>query len=124
MDDLEELDFKSYMQSVKRRLKSNEYNRYHGGNKVGNKYKLLNGSFSNVDIEIRKLKADEQEFYDKVCKLLMNEASNPLSELTDKKIFESLKEHEKQRYMLKLSEKYIKCKDKFNKEHDEEREVI
>ena len=48
--------------------------------------------------------------------LINLDSVNPLKELTDEKIFNSLSEHEKQRYMLNLSDTYIRIKNKIFEE--------
>ena len=115
MQKTEEFNFKSYIQGVKNRLKANNYSKYKKNTNKG-KFKLLTGMFSNLDVEIKPLKTDEEELIEKIMDLINLDSVNPLKELTDEKIFNSLSEHEKQRYMLNLSDTYIRIKNKIFEE--------
>ena len=60
----------------------------------------------------------QDEFYEKVKKILdtEGEVSDIIGRLTDKKEFDSLSYEEKQKYTLKLSERYILALEKYKKE--------
>ena len=56
---------------------------------------------------------EDAGFIESVKKLLEKDCYNPLGELCDKKYFETLNSHEKEFYILNLSEKYNKVKNKW-----------
>ncbi len=60
------------------------------------------------------------EFYLKVRDLLLSEGevSDAIGRLTDKEYYESLSYSEKQRYMLELSDKYLKALERFKREYE------
>ena len=116
MQETEEFDFKSYMHSVKNRLRNNNYSRYKQ-TKVKSKYKLLSGMFSNLEVEVRKICNNEEELYNKVVDILNSDCISPLAELTDMQVYSKLSEEEKQRYMLNLSEKYNSIKKRIDNEN-------
>ncbi|MBR1983509.1 MAG: hypothetical protein IKA12_02350 [Clostridia bacterium] len=62
---------------------------------------------------------DEESFYQKVKTLLdeEGEVSNAIGRLTDKKVYDSLSYDEKQRYSLKISERYLKAVERYKKEN-------
>lgn len=110
MQETEDFDFKSYMNSVKNRLKSNNYSKYRQNTKVKSKFKLLSGVFSNLEIEVKRICNNEVELYNKVAEILNSETICPLAQLTDNKVFDKLNDEEKQRYMLNLSAKFNEIK--------------
>lgn len=61
----------------------------------------------------------EQEFYDRVCRLLEREdiVINPIQELVDRKYYNSLSLDAKQKYVFELSEKYKEMKNRYQVEH-------
>ena len=62
----------------------------------------------------------EDEFYLKVKRMLEEngEVSNAIGLLTDKAYYASLSYEEKQRYTLSLSEKYLRCLERFRRESE------
>lgn len=70
---------------------------------------------------LKRLKADksfvtitdsiEEDFVDRVRKLLEEDCYNPLGELSDKAYFNALTPSQKEFYILRLSEKYNRVKD-------------
>lgn len=68
---------------------------------------------------IKKPDDDEETFYLKVKKLLdeEGEVSNAIGRLTDKTVYDSLSYDEKQRYSLKISERYLKAVERYKKEN-------
>lgn len=120
MQKTEEFDFKSYIHSVKNRLRANNYSKNKKTTNRG-KFKLLTGVFSNLDVEIKPLKVDETELVQKIEELLTSDNICPLKELTDEKFFNTLTELEKQRYMLNLSDTYIRIKNQIS---ENQKEVI
>ena len=60
----------------------------------------------------------DEELYKKVCMLLeTNNVSNPVSQLIDKQLFNSLDVEAKQFYINNLTQKYKFMKNKYYKEH-------
>jgi hypothetical protein len=61
---------------------------------------------------------DDEEFYQKVKAILDTEGETPgvIGKLTDKEYFQSLPYEKRQRYLMELSERYLKCLDRYNKE--------
>lgn len=71
-------------------------------------------SQSTYAIVASKQKIQEDPLFDKVKKIMDDgECFNPLSKLTDKSVFESLNELEKEKYILDISSRYNKIKDYF-----------
>ena len=120
MKETEEFDFKSYINSVRNRMKSNNYSRFRKTPKVKSKFKLLSGVFSNLEVEVKRICNNEAELYNKVADILNSDTICPLKELTDKAVFEKLNDEEKQRYMLNLSAKFNEIK----KQIEQEKQVI
>lgn len=62
----------------------------------------------------------EQELYNKVCKLLDKQEViiNPIKELVDYKYYNTLSIEAKQKYIFELSEKYKLMKLRYQKEHE------
>ena len=71
-----------------------------------------------VVTEIRGETPDE--FYLRVRDLLLSEGevSDAIGRLTDRAYFESLSYSEKQRYMLELSDRYLKALERFKREYE------
>ena len=115
MQETQDFDFKSYIHSVKNRLKNNNYSKYKQ-TKIKGKFKLLSGMFSNLEVEVRKICNNEDELYNKVVDILNSDSISPLAQLTDMQVYSKLSEEEKQRYMLNLSEKYNQIKNRINNE--------
>ena len=71
-----------------------------------------------VSENIKSRKDDEDEFYNKVKKILDEEGeiSNAIGRLTDKEEFDKLSYAEKQKYTLTLSERYLKAVERYNRE--------
>ncbi len=58
----------------------------------------------------------EDPLYDKVKKLLeRDDVFNPIAELTDHKIFDTLSQVEKERYVIDISKRYNELKEHFSK---------
>ena len=66
------------------------------------------------------LSVHEQELYEKVCKILSREeiVINPIRELVDYKVYNSMTLDAKQKYIFDLSEKYKMMKVRYEKEHE------
>ena len=68
-----------------------------------------------------KIKGEkEDEFYRRVKELLLaeGEVSDALGRLTDHAYYETLSYEEKQRYTLRLSERYLKALERFRQEYE------
>ena len=64
-------------------------------------------------------KADEEElFYCKVCSILEQDENsiNPIGQLIDRKEFERLDEGNRQRYILRLSQKFREMRERYYRE--------
>lgn len=68
----------------------------------------------------KKIRGENEvdEFYERVKTLLMTEGevSDAIGRLTDYTLYEKLSYTEKQRYMLELSQKYLRALERFKKE--------
>ena len=62
----------------------------------------------------------EQELYERVCKLLDAEdvVINPIQELVDHRFYNNLSLEAKQKYIFDLSEKYKEMKTRYQREHE------
>ena len=62
---------------------------------------------------------DDEEFYEKVCKVLESTdlLMSPLAKLIDHEVYDKLSERDKQNYILKLSDRFIKMKERYAQEH-------
>lgn len=71
-----------------------------------------------VSENIKSRKDDEEEFYNRVKKILDEEGeiSDAIGRLTDKDVFNALSYSEKQKYTLTLSERYLKAVERYNRE--------
>lgn len=61
------------------------------------------------------LSREDSKLYEKVIKILSNNkiVTNPINELIDKEYYEALTQEGKQRYIMYLSEKYVKLKQRY-----------
>ena len=68
--------------------------------------------------DIRNTEEEFEEFYNRVKVILdtEGEVSNAIGRLTDKAYFDTLDYDAKQRYTLKLSEKYLQAVERYRKE--------
>ena len=123
----EQKSLKQYAREAKMRLKKGFWQNYHkdldekmekateagvAPSKVKEYYTYV------VSENIKNRKDDEEEFYQKVKKILDEEGeiSNAIGRLTDRQAFESMSYNEKQKYTLTLSERYLKAVERYNKE--------
>ena len=118
---------KQYAKEAKHRLKNGFWQNYHKdlGEKIeraseaGVAPSKVKEYYTYVVSEnIKSRKDDEDEFYNKVKKILDEEGeiSDAIGRLTDKEEFENLSYAEKQKYTLTLSERYLKAVERYNKE--------
>ncbi len=130
MSKTEQKNFRSVAKEAKARLKKGFWENYRrdlAGELARAKEEGLNESkveryfAGKVTYTIRG--GEDDEFYEKVKKLLLSEGevSDAIGRLTDKEAFAKLSYEEKQRYTLRLSEKYLKALERFRREMEFER---
>ena len=118
---------KEYAKEAKKRLKSGFWEKYQKNLQQEMERAKENGISESkvkdyfaeqVAVNIRNKEKDNEEFYQKVKKILdeQGEVSNIIGMLTDHQIFDNLSYDEKQRYTLSLSENYLKAVERYNKE--------
>lgn len=122
-----EKTLKDYCKEAKKRLKSGFWQNYkrdlegelERAKEQGISVSKVKEYYSQkVASEILNDGKSEDDFYEKVKKILdtEGEVSDIIGRLTDKNEFDSLSYEEKQKYTLKLSEKYILALEKYKKE--------
>ncbi len=125
---------KDYAKEAKKRLKSSFWQEYKSkiqsestkAEETGtNKSKVVEYYQSKVAVSIRGVKSEDEIFYQKVKSILdaHGDVSDALGRLTDKEKFAKLTYEQKQRYLLELSEKYRKAKERYFKEIEFEKTV-
>lgn len=118
---------KQYAKEAKIRLKNGFWQNYHKdldekierASEAGVAPSKVKEYYTYVVSEnIKSRKDDEEEFYNKVKKILDEEGeiSNAIGRLTDKEEFDKLSYAEKQKYTLTLSERYLKAVERYNRE--------
>lgn len=132
--EMENKSLKCYAKEAKLRLKQGFWQNYKATveNKIeetceneSEKSKVQEYYQTKVAESIRGIKQEDEEFYLKVKKLLneFGEVSDALGRLTDKDYYATLSYEQKQRYLLNLSEKYVKAKQRYYKELQFEKTV-
>lgn len=130
MSKTEQKNFRNMAKEAKARLKNGFWENYRrdlAGELARAKNEGLNESkveryfAGKITYTIRG--GDDDGFYEKVKRLLLaeGEVSDAIGRLTDKEEFEKLSYEEKQRYTLRLSEKYLKALERFRREMQFER---
>lgn len=125
---------KQYAKEAKKRMKSTFWQDYKSKVQTGiikaeeegtNKSKVVEYYQSKVAVTIRGVKSEDEEFYIKVKDLLstVGDVSDAIGRLTDKEYFNSLSYDAKQRYLLEISNKYVKAKERFYRERAFEKTV-
>lgn len=116
---------KELIQSAKQRLKHNDYGNviYNEESKRQDKIKtnhvlrmLANKEFKRADITIKSLSSKEDENFNKKVIDLLTKNPNSIStfaELVDMEEYKKLSDIEKQKYILNLSEKFVKIKEDY-----------
>ena len=106
---------KGFWQECEEKLDSE---RTHAKEQGINESKMERYFQQKVVTEIRGETPDE--FYLKVRDLLLSEGevSDAIGRLTDKEYYATLSYSEKQRYMLELSDKYLKALERFKREYE------
>ncbi len=118
---------KQYAKEAKKRLKSSFWQDYKSNIQTGidkaeedgtSKSKVVEYYQSKAAVTIRGVKTEDEDFYLKVKDLLLTvgDVSDAIGRLTDKDYFTTLSYDGKQRYLLELSNKYLKAKERFYKE--------
>lgn len=131
---MENKSLKSYAREAKMRLKRGFWQNYketveakmeNCSDSEAGKSKVQEYYQTKVAETIRGVKQEDEEFYNKVKKLLdeCGEVSDALGRLTDKEYFNTLSYEQKQRYSLDLSAKYVKAKQRYYKELEFEKSV-
>lgn len=121
-------NFKSVAKEAKLRLKNGFWQDYETGlrselkraKEEGKNESMVERYFAGkVTCSIKGVK-DDDEFYEKVKTLLLSEGevSDAIGRLTDKEHFATLSYEEKQRYTLRLSERYLKALSRFKREYE------
>ena len=103
--------WQEYKEKIDKSVNSGEYNEIETSKVV--KY------YQSKAVEtIRGVNSQDEAFYLKVKDLLSTygEVSDAIGRLTDKEYFNSLSYEQKQRYLLDLSNKYLKAKERYYKE--------
>lgn len=122
-----EKTLKDYCKEAKKRLKNGFWQNYQKDLSVElerakeqgiSTSKVKEYYSQKVASEILNEGKSQDDFYEKVKKILdtEGEVSDIIGRLTDQKEFESLSYEEKQKYTLKLSERYILALEKYKKE--------
>lgn len=118
---------KQYAKEAKKRLKSSFWQDYKSKIQTvidkaeedgTSKSKVVEYYQSKAAVTIRGIKTEDEDFYLKVRDLLLTvgDVSDAIGRLTDKEYFSTLSYDGKQRYLLELSNKYLKAKERFYKE--------
>lgn len=118
---------KYYAKEAKKRMKSGFWKNYKENLKeelekakdIGlSESKVKEYYASKVARDIRSRNSTEEDFYQKVKKILdeEGEVSGILGRLTDQEEFNKMTYEEKQRYTLNLSERYLKAVERYKKE--------
>lgn len=100
-----------------RRLAKQAKNKLNG--KKDNDYKIYGGGLL-ADYKLVQISSKEEEkFYQKVSKILSEnyDIINPLGKLVDIEKLEQMSDIEKERHIINLADKYIKMKNRYEKEH-------
>ena len=119
--------FKQYCKEAKKRLKQGFWQRY-DQDLSGKLDKAMQSGVSvskvkeyynqRVSGDIRRLSEKNEEFYQKVKRILDEEGeiSNAISRLAEKEVYDALTYEEQQRYNLDLSERYLTALERYKKE--------
>ncbi len=125
--------FKEYAREARKRMKSGFWQKMRAEKEQAILEALRNGeSIAVVEAQFKRkiqraicAKEDEQQvlddeaFYEKVCKVLESSdlLMSPLAKLIDHDVYDNLSERDKQNYILKLSDRFVKMKQRYNEEH-------
>jgi hypothetical protein len=123
----EQKTLKDYAKEAKKRLKQGFWQNYHENlnselkraRQEGiSESKIKEYYAEKVSDELKNRNAQDDEFYVKVKRILdeEGEVSNAIGRLTDHVHYSTLSYDEKQRYILNLSERYLKAVERYRKE--------
>ncbi len=92
---------------------------------TGQNTKLIEAQFKRkikiaiCDKDEEKQILEDEAFYEKVCDVLESNdlLMNPLAKLIDHDVYDCLSEQDKQKYILKLSDRFVKMKQRYDEEH-------
>ncbi len=119
--------FRAYCKQAKLRMKSTFWQEY----KENIEKSVQNGECNEIQTSkvvkyyqakavesIRGVSSEDNAFYEKVKNLLSTygEVSDAIGRLTDLEYYNTLSYEQKQRYLLDLSSKYLKAKERYYKE--------
>ena len=118
---------KQYAREAKQRLKSGFWQRYHENLRIElekakeagySESKIKEYYVEHISDTIKNTKEEDEQFYKKVKKLLDEEGeiSNAIGRLTDTEVYDKLSYEEKQAYTLRLSEQYVKARERYERE--------
>ena len=121
-----EKSFRTIARQAKCRIKENFWENYRKEHEEKVRIAERNGvntreaeRFFAQEVE-KKIRGESEsdEFYERVKHLLLTEGevSDAIGRLTDYPLYETLSYTEKQRYMLDLSEKYLRALERFKRE--------
>lgn len=124
--------FKTAAKEAKQRLKNGFWDEFHKekqkkverAKEIGLNVSKAEIYFTNkVQSQIRGNKEEDESFYQKVRQILVSEGevSDAIGRLTDKEHFNALCYEQRQRYILKLSERYLEALSRFRKESEFEK---
>lgn len=122
-----EKTLRSYAKDAKGRLKTKFWQDYkdnlteklnQNGVSDNEKNKVAEYYREKVATTVKGVNADDEIFYAKVKELLLKfgEVSDAIGRLTDVEYYNSLNYEQRQRYVLELSGRYLKMKERFYKE--------
>ena len=125
----EQKTLKQYCREAKKRLKQGFWRKYRENldlelaraEKAGISASKVKEFYSQkVGNDIKHIRDENEEFYNKVRKILEEEGEvpNAIGRLTDRDVFSKLSYEEQQRYTLSLSEKYLKAVERFRREKE------
>lgn len=126
---------KQYAKEAKKRMKSSFWQDYKtkvetdiekANENEQLKSKVVEYYQSKVAVTIKGVKTEDEEFYNKVKELLstFGDVSDALGRLTDKEYFATLSYESRQRYLLELSSKYRKAKERYYKENEYQNSLL
>lgn len=85
---------------------------------IGEKSTLAYLSPTKYAIVVSRQRIEEDPLFEKVKKILeKDDIHNPLGELTDKNVFNSLSSLEKEKYIIDISKRYNEIKDYFARQN-------
>lgn len=119
-------EFKKLANLAKQRMKEGNYTEKRGlKNNFYNSYYYKNmSSFKKLNAELNFVLINENEsetFNKKVFDMLRKNEDilSPIGKLCDNEVYSKLNDYEKQNYILRLSERYIKARELYYKSLDE-----